>query len=58
MCDCSVHCATEVVVCLIYSDAMERDGNSTLVQGFTEFLPLGFAEVPAHLSWAIYDGEL
>ena len=51
-------CAAEAVVCFIYGDGVEWDGNSTPVQGFTELLPFGFAEVQAHLPWAVYDWEL
>lgn len=60
--NCSVdsleNCATEAVAYFMYSDGTERDGNSTPVQGFTKFLSVGFVEVPAHLSWAVYYWEL
>ena len=51
-------CAAEAVVCFIYIDGVEWDGDNTPVQGFTESVPVGFAEVPAHLPWATYDWEL
>ena len=50
--------ATEAVVCFIYSDGVEWDGDDTLVQGFTVLFPVGFAEVPVHLPWAVYDWEM
>ena len=51
-------CAAEAVVCFIYIDGVEWDGDNTPVQGFTESVPVGFAEVPTQLPWAAYDWEL
>ena len=50
--------AAEAVVGFIYSDGVEWDGDDTPIQSFTVFLPVGFAEVPAHLPWAVYDWEV
>ena len=50
--------AAKAVICYIYSDVLEWDGDNTPVQGFAVFRPVGFSKIPSHLPWAVNDWEM